>query len=405
MRGTNSAVAAALLVVMSRIGPALCQYGDQTNGYPSWRERSLLVLTNACRMDPPAYRDAYVGSYSILLPANYPATFPLYWNYNLNRSARAHAEDMASDCGLDHSSCDGTAWNTRIRSYYTETQTLGENIATGEATPQATVRQWLLDERTGGVVPADKTTCGTGRCDGHRYNIMDPTYREMGTGYAHGTVAWYHFWVQDLAAGAPDYSNRIAAGSHLFLVNGRTTFMANYYHSGGGAPTQSTVVIDGVEQNLTLSLGTAVRGTYTLEVARGTACRSYYFRFVDSQGTTWRYPENGALRTFDEGSCAEEYTSSSIRAPRIGRTAGGLSWSGRVAGENRVRVPAEIARSCTASRMHDLRGRTLGVCVWAVDRAVVWELRPAPAAGVYAISHRLVDGRVVAGVVRSGAGR
>jgi hypothetical protein len=49
-------------------------YGDKWDSVPSLRERQLLVLTNACRMAPVQYRDAYIGSgYQILLPANYPA--------------------------------------------------------------------------------------------------------------------------------------------------------------------------------------------------------------------------------------------------------------------------------------------------------------------------------------------
>ena len=49
-------------------------------GYPSWGERAVLTLTNACRFSPQEYRDEYVGSYNILLPQNFPGSGPVYWS-------------------------------------------------------------------------------------------------------------------------------------------------------------------------------------------------------------------------------------------------------------------------------------------------------------------------------------
>jgi hypothetical protein len=119
--------------------------GDRVDSFPGFNERQLLVLTNACRMAPAQYRDLYIGNYQVLLPGNYPAVQPLFWNLALNKSSHAHSVDMADNCGLQHPSCDGTAWNTRIQSFYNNKNgTLGENIATGNQTALATAKQWIL---------------------------------------------------------------------------------------------------------------------------------------------------------------------------------------------------------------------------------------------------------------------
>jgi hypothetical protein len=278
-------------------------YGDKWDSVPSLRERQLLVLTNACRMAPVQYRNAYIGSgYQILLPANYPAVDPLYWNLALNRASRAHAVDMANNCGIQHPSCDGTPWLTRITSYYTKPYfTMGENIATGTSAAPATIKLWVLDSVDS--IPPDKDP---GNLDGHRANIMSGNYRELGCGYAYGSQMWYHFWVQDFSGGTPDYSNRIVGGCHFLIVTDTITFFANFWNSLGG-PDSIAVVIEGQPHAMTLAMGTAARGTYSFVQARAAACRQYYFT-ASRGGTTWRYPEYGVLVTAGEGSCTLDYT-------------------------------------------------------------------------------------------------
>lgn len=57
-------------------------------------------------------------------------------------------------------------------------RTCGENIAAGHSTPQETVKQWM-------------------NSDGHRENILNPAFREMGVGYAYEDYSTYHhYWVQ-----------------------------------------------------------------------------------------------------------------------------------------------------------------------------------------------------------------
>ena len=57
-------------------------------------------------------------------------------------------------------------------------RTWGENIAAGHASAQETVEQWM-------------------NSDGHRENILNPSFRELGVGYAYEDYSTYHhYWVQ-----------------------------------------------------------------------------------------------------------------------------------------------------------------------------------------------------------------
>ena len=57
-------------------------------------------------------------------------------------------------------------------------RTWGENIAAGHASAQETVEQWM-------------------NSDGHRENILNPRFRELGVGYAYEDYSTYqHYWVQ-----------------------------------------------------------------------------------------------------------------------------------------------------------------------------------------------------------------
>lgn len=296
--------------------------GDKVDSFPSLSERQLLVLTNACRLAPAQYRDLYIGNFQVLLPSNYPAVRPLYWSLGLNKSAHAHCIDMANNCGMQHPSCDGTIWSARIQSFYNnKNSSIGENIATGNQTALATIKQWVLEvsNPTPTTVPPDKDAGGA---DGHRKNIMTATYKELGCGYAYNSGRqWYHFWTQDFAGGKPDFNNPLVAGCHFFIETGKTTFFVNYYDSSGIVPTEVSCTIDGQKSAMALAMGTTAKGTYSLVQTKGTLCRQYFFSCLRN-GTTCRYPEYGMLQTSGEGPCSQDYIApenvSVVASPRIG---------------------------------------------------------------------------------------
>lgn len=290
---------------------AYAGYGDPVSNYPdfpSCYERQIIVLTNACRMDPAGFRQTFLTGYSILDTTKYPRVGPVYWCIEINRSARAHSIDMANTCGLVHASCNGTTWDAHIKSYYTRSPSLSENIACSRTTALATMQQWLMD---GNPPAGDLTKDAEGnRLDGHRYNIMNGAYREMGSGYAYGTVQPRYFWTQDFGGAVSQYAgSRIPAGSHFLLETGTTTttFIADYYDASGKAPAKTQVVIDGGAHDMTLWMGSAARGTYRFADPKAGACQNYYFSFIDGSGNVAQYPETGSLVTYGEGTCTQDY--------------------------------------------------------------------------------------------------
>ena len=369
-------ISAQVLVILLN-SSAQTGYGDAIQGFPTMLERQMIVLTDACRMAPTQYRDAYVGAYAILDPADYPAVAPLYWNPQLNRSARDHAIDMGDTCGaLQHNSCNGTSWDARIKSFYTSSSWIGENIAYGATDPFAALNLWLLDMQANSQPAGDLTWLvdaagDSSRLDGHRWNIMFKTYQEFGTGYDYGAKAGsklHNFWVQDFGGGKSAYTNPIVAGGHFFIAAGKTTFLADFYDPSAQPPRNASITLAGQTSAMTLLMGNASRGTYQLVLARANNCRAYYFSFVDGNGKTWRYPEDGALVTSGEGSCTQEY----VQAESLSAGKAPLQ-----TGHNSGFIKSKINRSCLSitiqdrhyvpqwSAVIDCKGRTL--CLWKWD--------------------------------------
>ncbi|MBR1645275.1 MAG: hypothetical protein IJ685_00715 [Selenomonadaceae bacterium] len=76
---------------------------------------------------------------------------------------------------FSHTRPDGSDCFTVLRN---RGRACGENIAAGHGTAAETVEQWMNSE-------------------GHRENILDPRYRELGVGYAYEDYSTYHhYWVQ-----------------------------------------------------------------------------------------------------------------------------------------------------------------------------------------------------------------
>ncbi len=275
--------------------------GIPVDGHPNWEERTLLVVTNMVRIDPEGYLARYTNFSGILLPHNYPAVGPLYWNQALNEAARYHAEDMAENNCFQHNSCDGTVWSQRIRSFYPAAASLWENIAAGTPGPVETLNLLLCEGSPPCVADFSPE-------DGHRRNIMAAGARELGTGYALDPAATYrHYWVQDFAGNPPSETPPLVAGSHL-LVDGALMFYLNYDAPSGDPPQSVAVDLGGTMIPMDLELGVGASGTFATVAATPSGCRSYHFEAIDASGELWRYPGSGELRTYGVGGCSEDYT-------------------------------------------------------------------------------------------------
>jgi uncharacterized protein YkwD len=98
----------------------------------------------------------------------------------LDHSAQRWTDTMVSDSLFSHGA--GSAFAARISAAGFDWENVAENIATGYSTPSAVVRAWM-------------------RSPGHCANILNPLYREVGTGVAnsmiHGASNVDGTWTQD----------------------------------------------------------------------------------------------------------------------------------------------------------------------------------------------------------------
>lgn len=98
---------------------------------------------------------------------------PLTANWELSRVARYKSQDMVDNRYFSHTSPTyGTPFQM-IKAFGLSYRTAGENIAYGQRTPQAVVNAWM-------------------NSSGHRANILNSSYTQIGVGY----VANGHYWTQ-----------------------------------------------------------------------------------------------------------------------------------------------------------------------------------------------------------------
>ncbi|MBD2771080.1 CAP domain-containing protein [Iningainema tapete] len=105
---------------------------------------------------------------------------PLQLNFQLNNSAQAHAQDMAVRDFFDHVGSNGTGIGDRAKAAGYTYSFIGENIGAGQATAQGIVSSWM-------------------NSPGHKAQILNPNYREIGVGYYYlandtGKVNYNHYW-------------------------------------------------------------------------------------------------------------------------------------------------------------------------------------------------------------------
>jgi hypothetical protein len=104
---------------------------------------------------------------------------PLTLDDGLGDAARGHSADMAEQNYFSHTSLDGQQFYQRITAAGYPYSTCGENIATGYSTPQAVMNGWM-------------------NSPGHRANILNAAFCDIGVGYTLGAASTYgHYWTQD----------------------------------------------------------------------------------------------------------------------------------------------------------------------------------------------------------------
>jgi uncharacterized protein YkwD len=98
---------------------------------------------------------------------------PLTSNPKLQAAAQAHAEDMAATGKMSHTGSNGSSIKDRVEATGYSYQTIGENVAEGQRTPQEAIEAWM-------------------KSPGHRKNVLG-NYSEIGVAYAadqDGRIYW-----------------------------------------------------------------------------------------------------------------------------------------------------------------------------------------------------------------------
>lgn len=99
-------------------------------------------------------------------------------NSKLIAAAQAHSNDMARHNRLSHTGSDGSLMVDRMRRYGYNYRWAGENIAYGQTSAQEIMQSWMNSA-------------------GHRQNILNPKFRDVGIAYAYGNT---FYWTQNFGA-------------------------------------------------------------------------------------------------------------------------------------------------------------------------------------------------------------
>ncbi len=114
----------------------------------------MLALTNEARAQPRRCGDR-----------TFEAAPPVRPNAILDQAAALHAQDMARTGVLQHEGSDGSEPSVRLTRAGYRWRSMGENVASGQTTPEQVVQEWL-------------------QSPGHCATLMNPGFVEMGLAYA-----------------------------------------------------------------------------------------------------------------------------------------------------------------------------------------------------------------------------
>ncbi|MGW6981908.1 CAP domain-containing protein [Streptomyces sp. NPDC054932] len=95
-------------------------------------------------------------------------------NAKLTKAAQDHSADMASHSNMSHTGSDGSDPGARITRAGYAWSTYGENVAYGYSTPEKVMEGWMNSQ-------------------GHRENILNCSFKEIGIGLAQPG----NYWTQD----------------------------------------------------------------------------------------------------------------------------------------------------------------------------------------------------------------
>lgn len=97
----------------------------------------------------------------------------------LTQAAQAHSIDMACNQIFSHTGSDGSTPFQRMARFGYLYLSAAENVAAGYATPADVVKGWMASS-------------------GHKTNMLNKNFTEIGIGYVSITEGYFHYWTMTL---------------------------------------------------------------------------------------------------------------------------------------------------------------------------------------------------------------
>jgi len=184
---------------------------------------------------------------------------PLSYDPSLASAARGHSEDMGLHNYFSHTGLDGRTACGRMTDAGYNWNYCGENIAAAQPTPEDVIDTWMASP-------------------GHRANILNPNFCDIGVGYAYVASSTYgHYWTQN-------FGRRSGVSSCPEIVSYTITATAE---TGGSVAPQGNVEVnqgDDITFTITSSAGYSVAEILVDGVATAITT-SYTFEDVSSNHT------------------------------------------------------------------------------------------------------------------------
>jgi uncharacterized protein YkwD len=254
----------ALQIAAGAVAPALAPAAQQPGLAPTSQEVYMWQLINWIRANPSAAATMYGVDLNEGLSPGTISTAPqqpLAINANLVQSARLHSQWMLANQTFDHNegALDPQTRMANAGYIFTAPSGSGENLSLrgtkGVLNPTQLIAQEMAD------LFVDSSTAGRG----HRLNLLNGNFTDVGTGVATGTFQGFNSLLatQDFA-----YSSGI--GPYLTgVVFNDAQIHDNFYEPGEGLGGVTITAVRASDQ-ATFTTTSYPAGAYTLAVPAGT---------------------------------------------------------------------------------------------------------------------------------------
>jgi uncharacterized protein YkwD len=203
--------------------------------------------------------------------------WPVTSNALLNTVARNHSADMAARNFFDHTNPEGKTPAMRAEeagypAYGWGDVFAGEDIAAGYTTPGTTLAGWMTSA-------------------GHCVGVLNPEFREIGTGYAHADSSQYrHYWTALFASAPLVLPVSINGGATTTTDRTVTLTLTDETVSSYGSLEPVTEVMVSEAPNFAgatwQSFPQGTPPTMPYQLSEGNGVKTIYVRYRDARGSS-----------------------------------------------------------------------------------------------------------------------